>query len=141
MASLADAIAELSRAEGVWGKAISGHQLAEPNDGYAERLREFSEAARLQAAAFAGMTEHNLSWDPLPRESVPWPYELSPQSGRVGDPALWERFDRAYERFRESLEQTGLAVIGDSFAELSEIAAQLAASVDRERSERRLAAQ
>ena len=131
MASLAEAFAKLSDAEGVWGKAITDHQRAAPNDAYADRLREFAHAAQLQGDAFSGMVEHQMSWDPVPRDSVIWPYELSPDSGRVGDPELWLQFDAAYERFRAALEQTAVCVIGERFAELARIAELLALDVDR----------
>jgi hypothetical protein len=133
--SLEAAIDRLRLAEADWTDALDAHLYAEPNPGFAQRLRAIAEAAERQQAAFEYAADERLAWDPLPHEPEgrPAPHELSPDSGRVGPNELWERFDRAFVAWDRSLEQTSIAEIAREFGELAAAARELADAVDLER--------
>lgn len=133
--SLEGAIDRLRLAEADWTDALDAHLYAEPNPGFAERLRAMAEAAEKQQAAFEYAAGERLAWDPLPHEPEgrPAPHELSPDSGRVGPPELWDRFDRAFREWDRSLEGTSIAEIGRRFGELASAARELADAIDVER--------
>ena len=133
--TLEKAIDRLRLAEADWTDALDAHLYAEPNPGFAQRLREMAEAAEKQQAAFEYAAGERLAWDPLPHEPEgrPAPHELSPDSGRVGPPELWERFDRAFLGWDRSLEGTSIAEIARWFGELAAAARELADAIDVER--------
>jgi len=133
--SLEAAIDRLRLAEATWTDALNAHILAEPNPEFAERLREFADAAEEQQKAFAYAASERLAWNPLPPEpgGRPAPYELSADRGRVGPAALWARFDRSFAAWDKSLEGTSIPAIAQRFGELAAIARELAHAVDRER--------
>jgi hypothetical protein len=133
--SLEAAIDRLRLAEADWTDALDAHLYAEPNPEFAQRLRVMADAAQRQQAAFEYAANERLAWDPLPHEPEgrPAPHELSPDSGRVGPPELWERFDQAFVAWDRSLEQTSIAEIAREFGELAAAARELADAVDLER--------
>ena len=137
--SLEGAIDRLRLAEADWTDALDAHLYAEPNPGFAQRLREMAEAAEKQQAAFQYAAGERLAWDPLPHEPEgrPAPHELSPDSGRVGPPELWERFDRAFLAWDQSLEGTSITEIARWFGELAAAARDLADAIDLERGVKR----
>jgi hypothetical protein len=134
--TLEGAIDRLRLAEADWTEALDAHIYAEPNAQFAQRLRAFARAADRQREAFAYGASERLEWDPLPHEpgGRPAPYELSPDSGRVGPAELWERFDRAFAAWDRSLEGTSITEISACFGELAAIAEELAEAVDALRS-------
>jgi hypothetical protein len=124
----------LRLAEADWTEAVDAHILAEPNPQFAERLRYFAAAAERQRDAMEYAHQAGFAWDPLPSSPPrPAPYELSAGSGRVGPAAMWRRFDAAYARWDRALEQSSLQVVADGFAQVAEVAAELAEAVDDER--------
>ena len=133
--SLEKAIDRLRLAEADWTLALDAHLYAEPNPDFADRLRAMADASEKQQAAFEYAAGERLAWDPLPPEPEgrPAPYELSPDSGRVGPPELWERFDRAFQAWARSLEGTSISEIARRFGELATVLRELAAAVDVER--------
>lgn len=137
--SLEGAIDRLRLAEADWTDALDAHLYAEPNPGFAQRLREMADAAEKQQAAFQYAAGERLAWDPLPHEPEgrPAPHELSPDSGRVGPPELWERFDRAFLAWDRSLEGTSITDIARWFGELAAAARDLADAIDLERGVKR----
>jgi len=59
-------------------------------------------------------------------------YELRPgASSRRGPPELWERFDRAVTALGEAFEGVALSAVARAFGELSEVARELAAEIER----------
>ena len=96
--SLEGAIDRLRLAESAWTEALDAHIYAEPNPGFADRLRAIADASEQQQQAFECAAQERLAWNPLPHHpgGRPAPYELSVDSGRVGPAQLWERFDRAF---------------------------------------------
>ncbi len=137
--SLERAIDRLRLAEADWTDALDAHLYAEPNPGFAQRLRAMADAAEKQQAAFEYAAGERLAWDPLPHEPEgrPAPHELSPDSGRVGPPELWERFDRAFLAWDRSLEGTSITEIARWFGELAAAARELADAIDLERGAKR----
>ena len=57
-------------------------------------------------------------------------YELRRGGNRPGPPELWERFDAAVETLGSALEGVALSAIARAFAELSEIARELADEIE-----------
>ena len=115
--SLEGAIDRLRLAEADWTEALDAHIYAEPNALFAKRLRAFAEAADRQREAFEYGANERLAWDPVPHEpdGRPAPYELSPDSGRIGPAELWERFDRAFAAWDRSLEGSSMPEIARCF--------------------------
>jgi hypothetical protein len=133
--SLEGAIDRLRLAEADWTEALDAHLYAEPNREFARRLRAMAAASERQQAAFEYAAGERLAWDPLPHEPEgrPAPYELSPDSGRVGPRALWQRFDRAFAAWDRSLEQTDITRIASRFGDLAAVCRELADAIDAER--------
>ena len=59
-------------------------------------------------------------------------YELQPGSGRRGPAELWERFDEAVAELDRVSEGRSIRAVGRAYAELGDIASQLAEVVERE---------
>lgn len=133
--SLEGAIDRLRLAEADWTDALDAHVYAEPNPTFAARLRAMAAAADRQREAFDYAATERLAWDPLPHEpdGRPAPYELSPDSGRVGPADLWERFDRAFAVWDRSLEGASIPAIAKGFGALADAARELADAIDAER--------
>jgi hypothetical protein len=138
--SLEGAIDRLRLAEADWTDALDAHVYAEPNPEFAERLRAMAAAADRQREAFEYAATERLAWDPLPHEPEgrPAPYELSPDSGRIGPRDLWERFDRAFAVWDRSLEDASIPAIAKAFGALADAARELADAIDAERAEPRV---
>jgi hypothetical protein len=138
--SLEGAIDRLRLAEADWTDALDAHVYAEPNPAFAERLRAMAAAADRQREAFEYAATERLAWDPLPHEPEgrPAPYELSPDSGRIGPRDLWERFDRAFAVWDRSLEDASIPAIAKAFGALADAARGLADTIDAERAAQRV---
>jgi hypothetical protein len=121
-------------AEAAWAEAMSGHIMAPPDPGFAERLRASAAAARKRARAARAGAEAGLRWVPRPgaMRSQP-PAELRPNSGRVGSPELWEQFDRAVEAVNRADAGTDLVAVAQAAEVFAEAAESIADDVDRER--------
>ena len=74
-----------------WAAAMRAHKLAPPDSGFAQRLRDLSDAAG-QPSRWPGSTRTppGLLWRPVPgAEGAAPPYELRPDTGRRGPAELW----------------------------------------------------
>ena len=60
------------------------------------------------------------------------PYELQPGSGRRGPDHLWQRFDEAVAELDRVSEGRSIRAVGHAYAELADVASQLAKAVARE---------
>ena len=128
MAGAEDAFAE---AREVWRAALREHVLAPPDAGFSARLAGLAAAATQRAAACEAAYEDGFEWPPARGGAQP-PYELRPGSGRRGPAKLWERFDEAVAELDRVSEGRSLRAVASAYAELSEVAAQLAKAVERE---------
>ncbi len=110
--SVETAISQLRTAEHSWQSALKQHRLAPPDAGYSRRLRDLANACEQQQIAFQYAAKAGVGWDPFPpTESRKPPPELRPESGRRGDPQLWQRFDGSVEDLAKALEAISLAAI------------------------------
>ena len=132
--TIQEAMNRLTNADSVWRQSLHEHARAEPNDGYAERLRQTAAAAEKEHDACLAVAEEGLALEPLaPEEVQPLPYELQRPSGRVGPDELWARFDEIHDAWMAAWLQVDMTVIADAFGKLSEILYELADAVDAER--------
>ncbi len=132
--TLAAALNRLEQADQQWFAALDAHITAPPNHDFARRLRALAQACESQRRALEYGASEGLEWNPLPAGTDrPPPYELRPQSGRVGPVELWRQFDDAYERFNRALEGRSLEIIAGGFGEIADIAERLADAVAEER--------
>ena len=119
-----------------WRVAIEESAFAPPDDGFADRLREISAAARAEAAVLheaAGAPE--LRWNPIPDGTAAkrLTYELRPGGNRPGPGGLWDHFDAVVAELVRAQAGTDFAAIAEGFGMLAEVTAELADAVDRER--------
>lgn len=132
--TLQEALNRLGSADGFWREALDEHDRAEPNAGYAERLRKSAAAAAQEQVACLEVAGEGLDLEPLSRDEVqPLPYELQRGSGRVGPDALWARFDEIHDAWLAAWMQRDMRVLADAFGQLSEVCNELADAVDLER--------
>lgn len=116
-----------------WAAAMRAHKLAPPNPGFAQRLRELSEAAAAEQVAWEHAHAAGLLWRPVPgAENAAPPYELRPDTGRRGPRKLWTRFDSAVAALNRAITGSDAARVADAFGDMSDIAAELADAVARE---------
>src|ERR1035437_1286252 len=101
----------------LWRAALREHVLAPPDGGFSGRIANLAVAAAQRAAARGGAKP---------------PYELQPGIGRRGPVAVWKRFDDAVEELDKVSEGRSMRAVGRAYAELAEIAAELAKAVERE---------
>jgi hypothetical protein len=79
-----------------WAGAMRTHDLAPPDAGFRDRLRNLSEAASAMRDAHAEALEAGLAWRPIEGSGrARPPYEIRPGTGRRGPDELWTRFDEA----------------------------------------------
>ena len=69
---------------------------------------------------------------PATRGGAKPPYELQPGTGRRGPEELWERFDEAVAELDRVSEGRSMRAVGQAYAELADVASQLAKAVERE---------
>jgi hypothetical protein len=110
--------------------ALRVHVLAPPDAGFSARLASLAAAADKRAAACEAAYKDGFEW-PAARGGAKPPYELQPGSGRRGPEDLWERFDEAVAELERVSEGRSIRAVGRAYAELSEIASQLAEAVER----------
>jgi hypothetical protein len=115
----------------IWREALRGHVLAPPDAGFSGRLAALAAAAAHRAAACEAASRDGFEW-PAARGGAKPPYELQPGSGRRGPEKLWARFDEAVAELDRVSEGRSMRAVGRAYAELSEIASQLARAVERE---------
>ena len=114
-----------------WRAALRDHVLAPPDAGFSARLAKLADAAAERAAACEGAYKDGFEW-PSARGGAKPPYELQPGSGRRGPEKLWARFDEAVAELDRVSEGRSMRAVGRAYAELAEIASQLARAVERE---------
>ena len=132
--TIQEAMNRLTNADSVWRQSLHEHARAEPNDGYAERLRQTAAAAEKEQVACLAVAEEGLALEPMaPEEVQPLPYELQRPSGRVGPEQLWARFDEIHDAWMAAWLQRDMTVIADAFGQLSAVLYELADAVDAER--------
>jgi hypothetical protein len=119
-----------------WRVAIEESAFAPPDDGFADRLREISAAARAEAAVLReAATAPELRWNPIPDGTAAkrLSYELRPGGNRPGPRHLWDQFDAVVAELVRAQAGIDFATIADGFGMLAELTAELADAVDRER--------
>ena len=125
------AIEQLRTADGRWEAALQASATALPNDGFARRVRELADASEQEAAAFRFADSLGLGWRSRQNaRMMQLSYELRRGGNRPGPPELWARFDAAVETLGTALEGVALSAIARAFAELSEIARELAGEIE-----------
>jgi hypothetical protein len=128
---MADSESAFQEAREGWRAALRGHVLAPPDAGFSARLAALAAAARQRAAACEAAYADGFEWPPARGGAKP-PYELQPGSGRRGPAELWERFDEAVAELDRVSEGRSLRAVARAYAELGDVAGQLAAAVERE---------
>jgi hypothetical protein len=114
-----------------WRAALREHVLAPPDAGFSGRIANLAAAAAQRAAACEAAQADGFEW-PAARGGAKPPYELQPGTGRRGPDALWQRFDEAVEELDRVSEGRSMKAVGRAYAELAEIAGELAIAVERE---------
>ena len=100
-----EAAMHVRRADSRWQAAVHGF------DPYPDRLRRLAEAAEAERKALLFADLCNVKWKPQPgARGLRLAAELDP-GNRIGPENLWAKFD-------EALDQLGIALEGDGFAQL-----------------------
>ena len=136
--SLALAIDRLRAADERVREAIRLGRRAPPDEGFADRLRVFGEAAGVQAgaleyAAGVGVTLKNLK----PQRGPKFPHELTAAAFRPGPPELWEAFDAAADGVHQAGWDRDISAAAQHWRQVAELASALAVAVDLERSDKK----
>jgi hypothetical protein len=121
-------------AQDEWIDAVRSHQQAPPDAGFSARLAALAHAADRRAKGCAAAADAGFEWtplQPLQARSPQTPYELRPGTGRRGPEKLWERFDVAVEELNGVAAGRSMRAVGRAYAELAEVAAQLAQAVEK----------
>jgi len=125
------AIEQLRTADGRWEAALQASADALPNDGFAGRVRDIADASEQEAAAFRYADSLGLGWRSRQNaRTMQLSYELRREGNRPGPSELWERFDATVQTLGSALEGVALSAIARAFAELSEIARELADQIE-----------
>ena len=127
----ADAERTFDDARAVWRAALRDHVLAPPDAGFSGRLARLGAAARQRAEACQAAYHDGFEWPPAKGGAKP-PYELQPGTGRRGPTDLWERFDEAVAELDRVSEGRSLRAVASAYAELADLASELAAAIERE---------
>jgi hypothetical protein len=128
---MADSEQVFADARRAWRHALRDHVLAPPDAGFSARLASLASAAAQRAAACGAAYNDGYEWPPARGGAKP-PYELQPGTGRRGPEKLWARFDEAVAELDRVSEGRSIRAVGRAYAELAEIASQLARAVERE---------
>jgi hypothetical protein len=114
-----------------WRAALRDHVLAPPDAGFSTRLASLAAAARQRAQACDSAYRDGFEWPPARGGAKP-PYELQPGTGRRGPEELWDRFDEAVAELDRVSEGRSLRAVGRAYAEVADVASDLAKAVERE---------
>ena len=127
------ALEQVQLADVRWGEALEASDEAPPDLGFAQRVRAIAKAAEQEAAALRHADLVGLAHRPRPgARNMQLSHELRPGArSRRGPEELWERFDAAVAELGEALEGVALSAIARAFGELSEIAFELSAEIER----------
>jgi hypothetical protein len=127
------ALEQVQVADQRWGDALEASVQAPPDHGFAQRVRAIANAAEQEAAALRHADQLGIAHRPHPGASnMQLSHELRPgAASRRGPLELWERFDAAVAELGDSLEGVALSAIARAFGELSDVARELAAEIER----------
>jgi hypothetical protein len=127
------AIEQVQLADQHWRDALEASDEAPPDEGFARRVRAIANAAEQEAAALRNADRLGLAHRPHPDKRNMWlSHELRPGArSRRGPIELWERFDTAVADLGMALEGVALSAIARAFAELSDVARELAGEIER----------
>lgn len=127
------AVEQVQLADRRWGEALEASAEAPPDLGFAQRVRAIADAAEQEAAALRYADLTGLGKRPYPdTRNMSLSYELRPGAGsRRGPPELWARFDGAVAGLGEAFEGVALSAVARAFAQLSEVARELADEIER----------
>jgi hypothetical protein len=118
-------------ARNAWRAALRDHVLAPPDAGFSARLAGSAAAARQRAEACEAAYKDGFEWPPARGGAKP-PNELQPATGRRGPEDLWHRFDEAVAELDRVSEGRSLRAVGRAYAELADVASQLAEAIETE---------
>ena len=127
------AIEQVRLADERWSDALEASVEAPPDLGFARRVRAIANAAEQEAAALRHADLLGLAHRPHPgARNMQLSHELRPgATSRRGPAELWERFDAAVAELGEALEGVALSAMARAFAELSDVARELAREIER----------
>lgn len=126
------AIEQLQIADGHWEQALEASSFAPPDAGFAARVRAIADASEQEAAALRFADSLGMGWRSRPNaRNMHLSYELRRGGNRRGDPRLWERFDTAVATLGAAFEGVALSAISRAFAELADVARDLATEIER----------
>jgi hypothetical protein len=128
---MSDSEQAFQEARHAWREALKAHVLAPPDPGFSARLAALAAAASQRAASCEAAYKDGFEW-PAARGGAKPPYELQPGSGRRGPERLWARFDEAVAELDRVSEGRSMRAVGRAYAELAEVAAQIADAVELE---------
>jgi hypothetical protein len=118
-------------AQETWAAAMRTHELAPPDAGFRDRLRNLADAASAMRDGHAQALDAGLAWRPIKRSEYSRPpYELRPGTGRRGPDDLWTHFDNAVAQLNEAGAGDSLADVVAGYAAVSDAARALADAVD-----------
>jgi hypothetical protein len=122
--------AAFQQAREAWRAALREHVLAPPDSGFSRRLDHLAQAAAQRAGACEAAHKDGFEW-PATRGGAKPPYELQPGTGRRGPEEVWARFDEAVAELDRVSEGRSMRAVGNAYAELADIASELAKAVER----------
>lgn len=127
------ALEQVQLADERWGEALEASAEAPPDEGFSRRVRAIANAAEQEAAALRHADQLGLAHRPHPgARNMQLSHELRPGArSRRGPAELWERFDATVSDLGEALEGVALSAIARAFGELSDVARELAAEIER----------
>jgi hypothetical protein len=115
-----------------WGEALAAHRLAPPDAGFSGRLGALASAASREAGACRAAAEAGFAWPPHRASDSGPPHELRPESGRRGPAELWRRFDDAVGALNRAATGSDLLAVASAYDQVADVAAELAAAVERD---------
>jgi hypothetical protein len=125
------AVDQVRLADRLWNAAVECSEFAPPDPGFAARVRAIAEASEQEAAALRLADSSGVGWSPVPgARRMRLSYELRPGGNRPGAQELWDRFDAAVERLGTAMEGVAVSAVARGFAELSEVAREIAAELE-----------
>jgi hypothetical protein len=119
-------------AQARWREALEAHRLAPPDAGFSARLAALSAAARAEAVACRQAEAAGFAWPPHRAASGKPPHELRPGSARRGPDELWRHFDATATDLSRAAAGADILAVADGYAQLAEVAGELAEAVGRE---------
>jgi hypothetical protein len=121
------AVGQVRLADQHWHAALEASEFAPPDPGFAGRVRDIADASEQEAAALRLADSSGVGWNPVSNvRRMRLSYELRRGGDRPGPPELWEGFDAAVERLGVAMEGVAVSAVARGFAELSEVAREIA---------------